>query len=443
MLNPKLRTWARRVGLGVAILAALLLATGVFWCRHAIYNRLIRFPREEAAWKALRAAIQPVPKEPGWTEYRGVLHSHSLLSHDCEVPFEGILAALREANADFICLSDHCTGGRADFDLQWRGVHGGKLFIPGFEMKEGVMPFGVRAGVVLSNSTPTDVLAREVAGNGGLLFYAHPEEPRRWDLPELAGMEIYNIHTDLKRYQPGLGGLLPELLLNHRRYPVHVMHLIFKRPEEFLQRWDDLNRKRHITGIAGNDCHQNTGVRGIYTDRDTLQVEDTSPKKLREWKLNWLTRPVVRLLFGELKPGKVMFHFQLDPYARMARYVNTHVLAENLSERAILESLRAGRTFVGFDMIADSSGFMWRAKTGEATALFGESIVFAEGSRLEAMSPLPCRFTVVGDGQVLARAEGRSLEWSPRKSGKYRVEAELNVRGEWVPWVYANPIELR
>ena len=25
----------------------------------------------------------------------------------------------------------------------------------------------------------------------------------------------------------------------------------------------------------------------------------------------------------------------------------------------------------------------------------------------------------------------------------YRVEAELNVLGTWVPWVYANPLELR
>lgn len=441
--RAKLRVWCRRGAIGIAILTVVVVVAGLIWFRHAIYHRFIGFPREEAAWKALRAEIQPVPKQPGWTEYRGVLHSHSFNSHDCEVPFEGILAALREAKVDFICLSDHCTNGRADFDLQWRGVHSGKLFIPGFEMKEGVMPFGVRPGVVLSNSTPTEVLGQQIVENGGLVFFAHPEEPRMWELPQLTGMEIYNTHTDFKRYEQGLVGLLPELLLNHRRYPEHVVRLIFQRPEQFLRRWDELNLTRHVIGIAGNDCHQNTGLRGIYTDQGTLRVEDTSPKTLNEWKLNWLSRGIVRLCLGELKPGKVMFHFQLDPYERMARYVNTHVLAENLSERAVLEGLSAGRAFVGFDLIADSSGFIWRATSGEETALFGESLSLKPGTRLEALSPLPCRFSVVANGERVYHAVGRSMELQPAKPGKYRVEAELDVRGQWVPWVYANHIELK
>lgn len=48
---------------------------------------------------------------------------------------------------------------------------------------------------------------------------------------------------------------------------------------------------------------------------------------------------------------------QFDPYESSARFVNTHVLARGLEEPAILDSLRAGRVFIGFDMIADSSSF--------------------------------------------------------------------------------------
>lgn len=439
----KLKTWAVRLGKIFAVLLALVFLAGLFWCRHAIYSRLVRFPQEEAAWKSLRADRQPVPKQGGWNEYRGVLHSHSFLSHDCEVPFEDILAALQRAKVDFICLSDHCTGGRADFDLQWRGIHEGKLFIPGFEMKEGVMPFGARLGVVLSNSTPTEILGREILDSGGLLFYTHPEEPRRWELPELTGMEIYNIHSSLKRYKPGLSGLLPEVLINHRRYPEHVVRLIFQRPDEFLRRWDELNRTRHITGIAGNDCHQNTGLRGIYTERNTLLIEDTSPEKLAEYKLNWMSGPLLKLCFGQLKPGKEVFRFQLDPYERMARYVNTHVLAQDLSEGSVLNALRDGRAFVGFDMLADSSGFSFQAKNIERTVTFGETLSFSAATTLATLSPLPCRFTVLKDGQIAHRAEGRSFQWKPPGPGKYRVEAELKVRKDWVPWVYANPIELR
>jgi hypothetical protein len=429
--------WGVRIGAGLAILVALIL---VFWLRGALYNRFVRFPREEAAWQAIRAQRQPVTDQE--TEFRGILHAHSLHSHDSEMPFEEIARAMKIAGLDFICLSDHCIDGRADFDLQWRGLHEGKLFIPGFEMRNGFMPFGVASGVVLSNATDPAILARQISENDGLLFYAHPEEPRDWERPELVGMEIYNIHSDFKRSR-GLGGLLPDLLINQGRYPEHILRTVFRRPEEFLSRWDELNRTRHITGIAGNDCHQNVGFRGFYTAAGTVRIEDTSPETLKEIKLNWFTRPLARLLLGPLKPNRKVFHFQLDPYERMARFVNTHVLVGELTEPAIKDALRAGRVYVAFDMIADSSSFRWFATDGTTRAVMGETAALSSAMRLRALSPLPCRFTVVKDGKAVYQDYGRALEWTPIGPGKYRVEAELEVLKEWVPWVYANPIELR
>jgi hypothetical protein len=422
----------------------LVVVVCLFWLRGALYHRFVRFPREEAAWQTIRAERQPVADKAGWTEYRGILHSHSHFSHDCEVPFEDILKALNAAKLDFICLSDHPIEERADFALQWRGLHGGKLFIPGFEMDQGIMPFGVASGVVLSNRTDPAILVQQIITNGGVFFYAHPEEPREWNRPELTGMEIYNLHTDFKRQRGGIRVLLPDVLLNLRAYPDHLYHLVFNRPTEFLQRWDDLNRTRHITGIAANDCHQNAGLRGFYTDKRTIRIEDTRAKMLKEYKLNWFTRPIARLLFGPLMPDRKLFHVQLDPYERSARFVNTHILARALSEPAILDSLRAGRVFVGFDMIADSSSFRWFARDEAGrTAVMGESLAFSSGTRLHAWSPLPCRFTIVKDGSAVHQQEGREMNWAPSGPGKYRVEAELKVLDEWVPWVYANPIQLQ
>lgn len=428
--------WTCRIA-GIAIVLVVLLV--LFWLRGALYNRFVHFPRQEAGWQNVRAQRQPVQDVD--REFRGILHAHSHHSHDSEMPFEEILEALKAARLDFICLSDHCVDGRADFDLQWRGLHDGKLFIPGFEMKNGFMPFGVSSGVVLSNSTEPALLARQIADNGGLLFYAHPEEPRDWDRPELVGMEIYNIHSDFKRTR-GLPALLPDLLVNQRRYPEQILRTLFRRPDEFLSRWDGLNQTRHITGIAGNDCHQNVGFRGFYTAADTLRIEDTSPETLKELKLNWFTRRLARVLCGPLKPDRKLFHFQLDPYERMARYVNTHVLAPELSEPAIKEALRAGRVFVGFDMIADASGFRWFATDGNTRAVMGESAPLSAQTRLRALSPLPCRFTIVKNGKTVHQQQGRELEWTPDGPGKYRVEAELKILDEWVPWIYANPIEL-
>jgi hypothetical protein len=73
----------------------------------------------------------------------------------------------------------------------------------------------------------------------------------------------------------------------------------------------------------------------------------------------------------------------------------------------------------------------------------GETLAFSNDTRLHALTPLPCRFTILRDGGVVHREEGRGLEWTPSRPGKYRVEAELKVREQWVPWVYANPVHLR
>ena len=110
---------------------------------------------------------------------------------------------------------------------------------------------------------------------------------------------------------------------------------------------------------------------------------------------------------------------------------------------AVVEALRTGRVFVGFDMIADSSGFQWYASSAANRAVMGETALCAPDARLHATSPIPCRFTVIKDGTQVMQQEGRTLEWTPPGPGKYRVEAELKVLKEWVPWVYANPIELR
>ena len=164
-----MRLWSRRLVWLTAWVLIVATAVLLFWLRGALYNRFVRFPREATAWQNLRAQRLPVTNNAGWNEYRGILHSHSHFSHDSEVSFEQILQAVKIARLDFICLSDHCVEGRADFDWQWRGLHEGKLFIPGFEMKEGMMPVGVASGVVLSNRTDAATLAKQIVDHGGKL----------------------------------------------------------------------------------------------------------------------------------------------------------------------------------------------------------------------------------------------------------------------------------
>jgi hypothetical protein len=184
-------------------------------------------------------------------------------------------------------------------------------------------------------------------------------------------------------------------------------------------------------------------VRGSYTEAGTLALYGTGEEEMmREIELNAATRLLLTLAFGTLKPGEQVFRFDFDPYARSAHYVNTHVLAKSLTEKDILDSLKAGRVFIAFNMLADGRGFVYMAQGAKNKAVMGETIPFESGLKLEAASPQPCRFTILRDGVQVHQEEGTAIEWQPSEAGKYRVEAELNILGEWTPWVYTNPIEV-
>jgi hypothetical protein len=341
-------------------------------------------------------------------------------------------------------MTDHYVDGKADYSLQWKGLHDGKLFIRGFEMNNGFMPWGLPDTEVFSSNDDPHEIAREVAKVGGVLFYAHSEEERIWDLPELTGIEIYNIHTNLiqMQQQHKLLGMLPVLLLNNSAYPDECFRCLFTRQTDILQHWDELNGPRKIVGIAANDTHQNTGIRGYYTDHGTFLVKKTDKDILKEFPLNSFSRTLLRLCFGPLEPGKQLFRWELDPYIRSVRFVSTHVLAKELTEPGILDALRQGRVFIGFDMIADSKGFKYFAESQGNKAVMGETIAFAPDLRLRAGSPEPCRFTVVKNGHVVHQVEGVELDWKPDGPGKYRIEAELSILDQWTPWVYTNPIAI-
>lgn len=435
--------WGLRL-VAVLLIAAGLVFVGVF--HEALYNRFITFPAQAEAWEALQAQREEVTLEDGYTDYQGLCHSHSHLSHDSNVPFEEILRVLKETGRDFIAMSDHCVGATADFGLQWRGLHDGVLFVPGFEMREGLMPFGLPSQAVLQCGDDLPRLAQIVKDEGGVVFFAHTEEERMWALPQLDGMEIYNIHTDFKDETAeggnGYAKLAPDLILNLGTYPDQTFRLIFDEQTAILERWDELNKTRDITGIAGNDCHQNNGFTLTYTENDTLRLDDTSVATIGEYELNFFTRLMARIAFGPLEPGRELFRFQLDPYERMVRYVSTHALMNELTEAALLEALDEGRVYVSFDVLADATGFTFLADNGNTTVTMGEEMPFNNRVRLRAESPVPCRFTVIQDGEAVFTYEGRSLEWQPSAPGKYRVEAHVDLLGEWTPWVYTNPLNL-
>jgi len=452
--------WTFRLSALAVLLVALLL---VFVLRHALYNRMVAFPREAKAWEEIRASLKPVSLDMGYHDFRGVFHSHSKFSHDSEMEFEDILVAAKTAGIDFVFMSDHCVDRRADFGIQWRGIYDGVLFAPGYEMGYGFLVWGLDSDVVLDCSLDAYELAELITEKGGMVNFAHSEEDRIWDLPQLRGMEIYNIHTDIK--DESMRDIIPHYLISSRAYPDQTMRVIFDRQTEILENWDRLNAERRITGFAASDAHQNVGFRVSYMPagsdpfmiqvlrgqlgqdavsigKDYLLFRDTGPKGIHPVELTPFRRVIARLVLGELKPGEELLRVDMDPYERSLNYVNTHLLAEELTEESLIEAFLAGRAYISFDMIAPATGFAFYAEGNGGKTVMGEYTPFEAGMVLLAESPAPGRLTLLRDGVPVHRSTGNRLSYEVHEPGNYRVEVELRILGEWVPWIYANPVRI-
>lgn len=146
------------------------------------------------------------------------------------------------------------------------------------------------------------------------------------------------------------------------------------------------------------------------------------------------------------KTGDVLARLDFDPYFRSFRNSSTHVLAPKLDELALRSALKAGHVYVSHDWMADAAGFRFDAvdADGKQAATMGHEVKLADGIKLIARLPLPAYVRLLAGGQEVARSEGKAdFEFQVKERGAYRLEAWLELDGEWRPWIYANPIYIR
>ena len=138
------------------------------------------------------------------------------------------------------------------------------------------------------------------------------------------------------------------------------------------------------------------------------------------------------------------------PYEHCFQAVRTHILSpeplegELEHDRALVyQALRAGSCFVGYDAIGDPKGFHFSAQSGGHRAAMGEKISLSGKVEFSISSPLKADLRLLRDGQVVARHEGRTLNYSTAEPGVYRVEAYRKHLGKSRGWVFTNPIYVR
>jgi hypothetical protein len=416
---------------------------------------LARLARVHTDVEALRAAARPPeagtdgggPRDPPYQDIRAVIHSHSYLSHDSRGTVEEILAGAKAAGVRVILMTDHYTPDRRFLREGLRGMRDGILFIPGTELSSGLLAFRIDRIDWPADASAADVLRRLREG-GGIGFIAHPEQRTEWSLPPFAGMEIYNTHADAEDANsapPKLQGAEAmstwlSLLQAFRRYPREAFASIFDVPTGNLNRWDQLNGERKVVGIAANDSHNNVGVIVQGGENGRLDVYDVLGKKIADVPKG----SVPSFLFGGIEPapGQKVLELHLDPYDVSYGYVSTHLLAESVTEPAVMEALTRGRCYVAFDWLADPTGFTFEGRAGRRRAEMGDTLRRKDHPRLRVTSPLSAEIRLLRNGQEVARATGPQLEYDVADAGAYRAEVWVTVAGEPRPWIYANPIRV-
>ncbi len=320
-------------------------------------ERLEAVRRSVATYRTQRTAI---PQTGPFQEHRANLHVHSHWSHDSVGTVDEIVAAARATGTSVLMFSEH----------------------------------------------PADHYDFYVDGNQGV-----------------TGVEIYNTHADFKDEKNLVSALknpfrmiqMAELI---QKYPQECFAAIQNYPADYLKRWDELTQIAPHTGVSANDAHQNVGFVIRWTEGDKGRLEDALGEKGLEMDLSAL--PDIDALRKDKQPGDVIFSLFLDRYENSLRHVGTHLLLKDLSEQSVRECLDAGRAFVAFDWIADSTGFDFVANSETMRHEMGSQVTLSPGLVLKAIAPLPVHWRLIRDGEVISESDGSTLQ-SERRRLAHRV----------------------
>lgn len=223
----------------------------------AIWRNAVSYPKKDAQVSEFKNLRQKPPGIININTYRGVMHVHSYLSHDSEGTLYDIAPAAKNAGIDFIFLTDHPNGNSDTFPRGYKGYYDGVLIEPGSE-KQGFAVWPLDSAII-DWELDKDAVAKIVVTEGGLIFYAHTEEPHNCQNPFYQGMEIYNFHTDTKDER-----LLPHIanfLINGKKYRHWALREMFDEQKPILALWDSLNMQRKIIGFSAVDTHENQNIR--------------------------------------------------------------------------------------------------------------------------------------------------------------------------------------
>lgn len=344
----------------------------------------------------------------GMYECAGNIHIHTRYS-DGSGSIPEIARSAEKAGLDFIIITDH-------HHLQGKpeeGYYGRVLVMVGSEFnteRNHYLGIGIDDEVPGNDEAPQHVIDG-VRSQGGIGFLAHPFEIGSpvykqgktypwtdWSVMGFTGLDIWSY---LSQWRDGITGIPRGI------YLYFSPHQAFRRGplQAALDKWDELLQERMVVGIGCSDAH------------------------------------AIKVNLGPWKPI-------ISDYYHCFRCINTHLtLKERLSgdfikdKTEIIQALRMGRCFVGYDFFKNSRGFRFVADANGQIKHMGERVP-AKGTALKVDTPANAKVVLIKDGKSYLQATGSRHRFAQLKPGIYRVEAEHRHGLGYRAWIYSNPIYL-
>ena len=323
----------------------------------------------------------------GQNDYRGVIHLHFELSHDSDGKLADILKAAEDNNVDFIVLTDHWSPEL--YKKPYSGFWGDILLITGAEISKN-------DGVTLialplpKDFAPENDWRKNVVSlhkKGSLALASHIEFSKTAQLVGVDGIEITNLHSILvdRSYFGFLWTWFKAL------YPPNwdLAYIFNDEILKNLPRWHYLNQEIHLPAFAGNDTHDN------YR------------------------------LFYKLGP-------KLGSYNNTLKLITTHIWADELSEKSVIEAIKNGQSYFAFEIFGNTKGFKFYA------------VENYDGKKIISVQAPPHKDTknttlkILHDGRVVKKGTGILLNLKNPSPGNYYTEIWKNGK----PWIFSNPIQI-
>lgn len=376
--------------------------------------RRFKLDRLSATIQRLNSERIPSSNETSYTEYKGVFHVHSFLGGHSSGSFQEIIEAAKANGLQFVVMTEHPAKDFNTAATTLKGNYAGELFVNGNEVatREGdrllIVPGDEISGTL--GSYDAAALINRARSNNQLAAIAYPAE---FKSPQTAdAIEIYNVYTNARGINPLLAFF--DTIWSYRSNHDLLFASFYSRPSDAIAKWDQATQTRKIVALAGNDAHANIG----------FSLEDSA--------------------------GKNVLGLKLDPYETSFHLVRMHVLIpkeKRLDEASLIEAVKQGHCFIGFDLFAEAEGFNFVAFNGTEQRIQGDEITLLDEVRLIVTSPIPARILLFRNGQqIQEQLNATNKEFPVKEKGVYRVELylpQLNDAVSAQPWIISNPIYVK